>query len=101
MEQTEQLQDYLMKTAKEGMTYIYISHRLNEIMTIANRVYIMQNGNEKWKGAIHETSEEHMVKMMGEGIGNGEDTIEKCSEFKAPPINKDICVAFVDIQQKN
>lgn len=27
MEQTEQLQDYLMKTAKEGMTYIYISHR--------------------------------------------------------------------------
>ena len=94
MEQTEQLQDYLMKTAKEGMTYIYISHRLNEIMTIANRVYIMQNGNEKWKGAIHETSEEHMVKMMGEGIGNGEDTIEKCSEFKAPPINKDICVAF-------
>ena len=64
-EQTGQLQDYLMRTAKEGMTYIYISHRLNEIMTIANRVYIMQNGNKKWEGSIHETSEEHMVALMG------------------------------------
>ena len=94
VEQTEQLQDYLTKTAKEGMTYIYISHRLNEIMTISNRVYIMQNGNEKWEGGIHETSEEHMVKMMGEGIGTGEDTIEKCSEFVAPPINKEVSVSF-------
>ena len=68
MEQTQQLQKYLVQTAKEGMTYIYISHRLNEITEIANYVYIMQNGNEKWQGGIHETSEEHMVKIMGEGI---------------------------------
>lgn len=92
MEQTEQLQEYLMKTAKEGMTYIYISHRLNEIMTISNKVYIMQNGSEKWKGFIHETSEEHMVKMMGEGIGSGEDIIENCSEFIAPPVNQAVSV---------
>ncbi len=94
LEQTEQLQDYLIKTAKEGMTYIYISHRLNEIMTIANRVFIMQNGNEKWQGAIHETSEEHMVKMMGEGIGSGDDAIEKLGDWNAPKLNKDISVVF-------
>ena len=94
MEQTEQLQDYLMQTAKEGMTYIYISHRLNEIMTIANRVFIMQNGNEKWKGGIEETSEEHMVKMMGEGIGSGDDTIEKLDDWTAPELNREISVTF-------
>lgn len=41
IERTEQLQEYLCKTAGEGMTYIYISHRLKEIMTIANCVYIL------------------------------------------------------------
>lgn len=91
VEQTNQLQDYLMKTAKEGMTYIYISHRLNEIMTISNRVYIMQNGNKKWEGTISETSEEHMVKLMGEGIGSGEDVVE-LSDFEAPPVNKSVSV---------
>lgn len=92
IEQTEQLQDYLMKTAGEGMTYIYISHRLKEIMTIANRVYIMQNGSEKWQGAISETSEEHMVRLMGEGIGSGEDVVE-LSDYKPADLNKKVSVA--------
>lgn len=68
IEQTLQLQQYLIRTAREGMTYIYISHRLKEIMSIADSVFLMQNGNEKWRGRIDETSEEHMVKMMGEGV---------------------------------
>lgn len=90
-EQTIQLQDYLIKTGKEGMTYIYISHRLNEIMTIANKVYIMQNGCEKWKGSISETNEEHMVKLMGEGIGSGDEMTE-LTEFELPPVNKEVSV---------
>lgn len=93
MEQTQQLQKYLVQTAKTGMTYIYISHRLNEIIEIANYVYIMQNGNEKWKGGIHETSEEHMVKIMGEGIDDkNEVTISSSSIFSLPEKNKNISV---------
>ena len=90
-DRTRQLMDYLIRTAKEGMTYIYISHRLKEIMTIANRVFIMQNGNEKWQGGIGDTSEEHMVQLMGEGIGDGTEQVE-LSEFTAPELNKSISV---------
>lgn len=90
-EQTEQLQEYLTRTAREGMTYIYISHRLNEIMSIANRVYIMQNGSRKWEGGIGETSEEHMVALMGEGIGTGEEVTVN-GEFQAPPANESVYV---------
>ncbi len=102
-EQTIQLQDYLMKTSKEGMTYIYISHRLNEIMTIANQVYIMQNGCEKWKGHISETNEEHMVKLMGEGIGSGDEMTE-LQEFEAPPVNSEVrvvCNGYTTKKLKN
>lgn len=103
VEQTNQLQDYLVKTAQEGMTYIYISHRLNEIMSIANRVYIMQNGSEKWQGDIGETSEEHMVKLMGEGIGTGEGVTE-VSDLKRPRMNRQVsvmCMGFSAGQLKD
>ncbi len=90
VEQTEQLQDYLMKTAREGMTYIYISHRLKEITTIANRVFIMQNGNLKWEGGISDTSEEHMVRLMGESIGADMNT--SSGTTTALPLNKDVSV---------
>ena len=91
IEQTEQLQDYLMRTAKEGMTYIYISHRLKEITTIANRVFIMQNGNCKWEGNISDTSEEHMVRLMGESIGA--DMTDAVHETGVYPHNETISVA--------
>ncbi len=91
MEQTQQLQSYLVRTAKEGMTYIYISHRLNEVTEIASYVYIMQNGNEKWKGGVHETSEEHMVRIMGEGI-DSDNEISANSEYTIPAQNKNVSV---------
>lgn len=100
IEQTEQLQDYLVQTAKNGITYIYISHRLKEIMTIANRVYIMQNGNEKWQGTIGETCEEHMVRLMGEGIGGcGDDSVDM-AEFKAAEINRNVSVVCKNFSRK-
>ena len=92
IERTEQLQEYLCGTAKKGMTYIYISHRLKEIMTISNRVCIMQNGKKKWSGNITETSEEHMVKLMGEGIASGKDSVE-LSDFRHPELNKKVWVS--------
>ena len=90
-DRTRQLMDYLLRTAKEGMTYIYISHRLKEVMTIANRVFIMQNGNEKWQGRINDTSEEHMVQLMGEGIGDGNDQVV-LRDFVRPELNKAVSV---------
>jgi len=89
IEQTLQLQQYLTKTAREGMTYIYISHRLKEVISIADSVFIMQNGNEKWRGGIRETSEEHMLKMMVEGM-EGAGTLEEQSE--RPAHNPDVGV---------
>lgn len=66
--QTEQLQRYIKSSAGRGITYIYISHRLREIMNLANRIYIMRNGAEIWQCAIEDTNEEDMIRRMGEGI---------------------------------
>jgi len=65
-EQTKQLQIYIKQNAKENISFIYVSHRLKEIMSLADRIFIMQNGIKKWLGRADETSEQDMIKRMGE-----------------------------------
>ena len=65
-EQTKQLQIYIKQNAKENISFIYVSHRLREIMSLADRIFIMQNGIKKWLGRVDETSVQDMIKRMGE-----------------------------------
>ena len=74
-EQTKQLQEYIKMSSAKGVSYIYISHRLKEIMYLADRIYIMQNGAEKYQCLITETSEEDMVQKMGSGSENNNSVI--------------------------
>lgn len=71
-QQAAQLQDYIKDSAAKGVTYIYISHRLKEVVCLADRVFIMQNGEEKWRGHISETGEGDMIRRMGEGLESKE-----------------------------
>lgn len=91
-EQTAQLQDYIKKSAREGISYIYISHRLKEIMFLADRIYIMQNGSEKYQCPIEETNEEDMVAKMGDSTTDNVQKEEKEQEKNQE--KESICVAF-------
>ncbi|HBE77957.1 MAG TPA: branched-chain amino acid ABC transporter permease [Firmicutes bacterium] len=66
-EQTEQLLHYVSVRRNEGISFIFISHRLNEILTLSNRIYVMQNGSVKWTGTVSETNEDDLINKMGEG----------------------------------
>lgn len=96
-EQTSQLQDYIKKSAREqGIAYIYISHRLKEIMFLADYIYIMQNGQEKYQCHIGETSEDDIVERMGDGA------VEKKAEsFTAPEVNRNVGVEMVNYSSKH
>ena len=90
-EQTEQLQQYIKKSAAEGIAYIYISHRLNEVIYLADSIFLMQNGVAKWHGRIAETSEEDLIRKMGEGIPV-ENTDHPDATSKDFQINQAVCV---------
>jgi ribose transport system ATP-binding protein len=66
-EQTQQLLRFIDAARKRGSSFIFISHRLGEVMAIADRVYAMQNGVVRWAGASRETNQEDLVARMGEG----------------------------------
>lgn len=96
-EQTNQLQKYIKKSSKEkGIAYIYISHRLKEIMYLADHVYIMQNGSEKYQCAIHETDVSDIVARMGDSAVEAKAE----STFFTPVLNKTVSVEFHEYSSK-
>ena len=95
--QTEQLQQYIKKSSSEGVTYIYISHRLKEVMCLANRIYILQNGQEKKQCGIGETCEEDMIRSMSDLDA---ETGHEAEKIKRPQVGEER-VAFASYCRGN
>ena len=65
IEQTNQLLTYIRKRAADGVTFIYITHRLFEIIQVTNRVYILKNGQIVDSCDTAQTSEDALIEIMG------------------------------------
>jgi len=66
-----QLIAYVHARATEGMAFIFISHKLNEIAEIATSVALLRNGRLVWRGAAAKTSEAHLINLMGGAEAGG------------------------------
>ena len=56
--------DLLAKLKAEGIGMIYVSHRLNEIMSIADRVTVMRDGQRIATLPVSEVNEEKLIALM-------------------------------------
>jgi ABC-type sugar transport system ATPase subunit len=65
---TEAETDYLFqnirKLQREGMSFIYITHKLSEIFEIADRVVVMRDGRYVGSKPVSEVNENDLVAMM-------------------------------------
>lgn len=60
----EKLFAIIRKLAAEGMSFIYISHRLEEVFAISNRTQVMRDGKVVGVSATRELSRNDLVRMM-------------------------------------
>lgn len=60
-----ELATYIRRRAAEGVSVIYISHKLREVVDLVDRVLVMKNGQLVWQGPISATSLDHLVTLMG------------------------------------
>jgi ABC-type sugar transport system ATPase subunit len=68
---TEQLMGIIRSLRDEGVTVIYISHRLHEISEIADRVTVLRDGNLVGTVEQKDTTDEQLISMMvGRDIAN-------------------------------
>ncbi len=60
-----QLIAFVHARAAEGLAVIFISHKLKEITEIATLVALLRNGRMVWRGGASDTSEAHLIELMG------------------------------------
>lgn len=95
----EQLFSIVRLLRERGVSIIYISHRLNEVFELADRVTVLRDGEYIGTQAVQDTSEAELISMMvGRTIDNlfpkqpakiGEVVLEVRS-LSRPPLTRDI-----------
>jgi ribose transport system ATP-binding protein len=65
LERSQQLREYVRARARHGLAFIFISHKLQEIVDVASRVVVLRNGRVAWEGAVSESSVDGLVELMG------------------------------------
>jgi len=63
-QETDDLFATLRHAISDGLAIIFISHKLHEVMTIADRVVVLRHGKIAGKVEIKNTSKEALAKMM-------------------------------------
>jgi len=95
----EQLFSIVRLLRERGVSIIYISHRLNEVFELADRVTVLRDGEYIGTQAVPETSEAELISMMvGRRIENlfpkqaaaiG-DVVLEVRNLNRPPLTRDI-----------
>ena len=64
-EQVAHLSAYVQRIISTGKSFIFISHRLREILKFCDEVLIMRDGQLIWTGVSQNTSEQELLRVMG------------------------------------
>ncbi|MCF7875448.1 ABC transporter ATP-binding protein [Candidatus Bipolaricaulota bacterium] len=63
-QEVESLYEILNNLQEQGKTIIFITHKLNEVMDISDRVTVMRDGKEVGTKEIEDTSKKELANMM-------------------------------------
>ncbi|MFC5081300.1 ATP-binding cassette domain-containing protein [Microvirga arabica] len=68
-ERSRQLRSFIKARAAGGVAFIFISHKLKEILEVTSRIVALRNGRLAWAGSVEGASVERLVEAMGGEAG--------------------------------
>jgi simple sugar transport system ATP-binding protein len=82
-QEVDVLFETLGRLCKEGLSVIFISHKLNEVMTICDRITVLRDGKKIGTVNKQDTNERELARMMvgRETFGVCRDEGAQCSSF--------------------
>lgn len=103
-QEAEVLMQFIRDFTKEGNSVIFITHKLREVMEVADRIVVMRNGVVAGTVNRSETNEHELAKMMiGQDIVPAErsasvdyETAEKVLEFRHVAFAQKDSVPLID-----
>ena len=75
--QVTRLFELVRRWTEEGMAIVFISHRMNEIFLIANKVTVLTNGVTVDAMPIEATTEQEIVNLMIRGAATPQDAMSR------------------------
>jgi general nucleoside transport system ATP-binding protein len=63
-QETDELLEVLKNLAKSGVGILFITHKLREVMAVADRIVVLRNGKMAGSTTPHESSESGLAQMM-------------------------------------
>ncbi|HET7626794.1 MAG TPA: sugar ABC transporter ATP-binding protein [Bacillales bacterium] len=90
----------IRKLKSEGVSILYISHRLDEIYSVCDRISVLRDGHYIGTWLVQELNQIQLISHM---IGRTEEEVEKLSKQKAANISDDeeVIVELKGISQGN
>jgi ribose transport system ATP-binding protein len=63
--QSQALRTYVRRRASEGVAFLFVTHKLEEVIASTDRVVVLKNGRVVWKGPTNLSGIAHLVQEMG------------------------------------
>jgi ABC-type sugar transport system ATPase subunit len=101
--ETKFLFENIRRLQKEGMSFIYITHKLFEVFQIASRAAVMRDGKYIGSRSVNEVTENDLVAMMvGRNIsnlyGSSEIKTENKTHFKVTGLARKGCFENINFE---
>lgn len=94
LDRMQQLHQFLEVLRERKVSVIYISHKMSEIMQVADTIAIMRNGVNQWYGKRAEITEGEIIDYMGSGVGGQVDEQFQMSVSKRESRHNQLRVSF-------
>ncbi|MYD43803.1 MAG: sugar ABC transporter ATP-binding protein [Gammaproteobacteria bacterium] len=82
-QQADRLHEVLKKLARDRVTFIYISHRLGDVLRICDRISVLRDGQLQLTAESHELTEKTLIWEMV-GLDERIDTIPRTAIGSSP-----------------
>lgn len=90
--ETAQLMRHLSTLTLSGASILFISHRLREIVDVADRIVVMRNGQKVWEGENSELDEAGLVLRMSGEEGGAQRPAARQADQEAGALNASVFI---------
>jgi ribose transport system ATP-binding protein len=88
-ESSAKLEVYLKQALQRGVSAIYVTHKLDEILGLVDRIVVLRNGEVCWSGLSRDASREQLVEELGarssDDDGRRQHRAERAVSQPVPP----------------
>ena len=93
-QETDELLELLREMARKECSVIFISHKLNEVRRVSDRVMVLRGGKRVYEGPTRELSDRELAdRMAGRALG-------QASSRKPHPLREEIALDVVEVRAK-